>query len=147
LVLLGVGNPVRGDDSVGLYIADRLRTILGSRPGLKVEAAPTHPELALSRIDLERSRVLVFDAVETGMSAGSILLANIGDTRYGFFATHNLPLKLLPSVAGNLEKISILGVQPDDLGVGESISPAVRAAAEDVVKEVESQLKGGSVLV
>jgi Ni,Fe-hydrogenase maturation factor len=70
-----------------------------------------------------------------------VVFAGLGDTRYGFFATHNVPLKLLPSVEGHSKRVSILGVQPGCLEVGEEISPEVRASAEDVVREVESQLR------
>lgn len=148
LVLLGVGNPIKSDDSVGLYIADRLRKVLRSSPRLRVRSAPSYPELILSRIDLQSSRLLIFDAVETGRSAGSIVLASIKDTEYGFFATHNLPLKLHPSVTENREKVSVLGVQPGDLGIGEGMNPIVQAAAENVVGEVAKQLRGvGGILV
>ena len=147
LVLLGVGNPIKGDDSVGLFIAGRLRGLLGSSPRLSVQTAAAHPESALSKVDLESSRLLIFDAVEAGGPAGSIVMANVGETQYGFFATHNFPLRLMPSIAGHYEKVSVLGVEPGGLGIGESLTPVVRDSAETVVSEVERQLrKSGDLL-
>jgi len=133
---------------VGLYITDQLRRGLRSRlPSLKVISAVSYPELALSRIDLQASRALIFDAVETGEPAGSIVFACVDDTKYGFFATHNFPLKLHPVVRENSKNVFILGVQPEDLGIGEGLSDVVRAAAGRVVDVVAAQLGGGGFAI
>lgn len=142
LVLLGVGNPIKSDDSVGLFIADSLHEAIGDGPRLSILSADAYPELALSRVDLRSSHLLIFDAMEAGARPGAIVLAGIGDTEYGFFATHNLPLKLHPSIVNRYERVSILGVQPGNLEVGEALSPVVKDAAERVVGEVERQLTG-----
>jgi hydrogenase maturation protease len=149
LVLLGVGNPVKHDDSVGLYIADQLKRGLRDRrsASVRVLSAASYPELALARINLQSSRTLIFDAVETGKPAGSVVFAGIGETKYGFFATHNLPLKLHPLVRENAENVFILGVQPEDLEVGEGLSDTVRSAAGAVVDAIASQLNGGAAAI
>ncbi len=135
-VLMGVGNPVRRDDSVGIYIAGRIRSQLGSNPSprLKIMAPVDHPEVRISKVDLTRSSLLLFDAVEAGLTPASIIFANLADTRFGFFATHNIPLRMLPSVRENPERVFVLGVQPQDLSVGEGLSDAVMPAAEEVVR-------------
>jgi len=143
LVFLGVGNPIKGDDSVGLYIAEGLRKTVGARPSsnVAIRSAPTYPELALSRLNLRESRLVVLDAVEMARPAGSIICARIDETKYGFFATHNLPLKLHPAVAENRGNVFVLGVQPEDLGVGANLSATVRCAADLVITDVASQLE------
>lgn len=144
MVLLGVGNPVKRDDSVGLYIAEGLRKAVGPRPSpsVRIQLGIPNPDLAISRLDLKSSKLVIFDAVEAAKPAGSVVFTGLWNTDYGFFATHNLPLKLYPSVRKNSGNVSILGVQPDDLGVGEGLSATVASAADGIINEVVTQLRG-----
>jgi hydrogenase 3 maturation protease len=143
-VLFGVGNPIRRDDSVGLYIATRLRSSLGPAPSprVNIRRPVNHAELGLSRLDIRSSRLLLFDAVEAGRPPGSIVFANMLETKYGFFATHNIPLRMLPSVMDNGENVFVLGVQPHDLGIGEGPSEFLRPIAEEVVSVVSGCIRG-----
>lgn len=144
LVLIGVGNPIKRDDSVGLYIATRLRSILGASPSprVNIHRPVDHAELAISKLDLRSSRLLLFDAVEAGRPPGSIIFANIDETRYGFFVTHNIPLRLLPSVRENGKNVFVLGVQPRDLGIGEGPSEFIMPIAEEVVSVISGCIGG-----
>lgn len=144
--LLGVGNPVKRDDSVGLYLASQLRRSLGASPakGVRIPAVSFHPELAISRMNLAAQRLIVLDAVEAGLPAGSVVFASLSDSKYGFFATHNIPLRMHPSVVGRESNVYVLGVQPDDVGVGEGLSPVVQGAAEEVLARVGSAVRGGA---
>jgi len=143
-ILFGIGNPVKSDDSVGLYIADRLRRTLGSAPTprVSIHRPVDHPELAISRLDLASSRLLVFDAVEAARPPGSIIFANVEDTKYGFFVTHNIPLRLLPPVRENGSNVFVLGVQPHDVGIGERPSEPMLQVAERVVSVVSGCIGG-----
>lgn len=144
LILFGVGNPIKKDDSVGLYIASRLRSRLGSSPSPRVviHRPVDHPEVAISKLDLSSCRLLVLDAVDAGKPPGSVVFANIEDTRYGFFATHNIPLRLLPSVRGHGKNVYVLGVQPHDLGIGEGPSRMIEPIAEQLVTVLSGCIGG-----
>ncbi|HUI01031.1 MAG TPA: hydrogenase maturation protease [Nitrososphaerales archaeon] len=145
LVLFGVGNPIKRDDSVGLYIATRLRSRLGSAPTarVKIHRPVDQAELAISRLDLQSSRLLLFDAIEAGKPPGSVVFANLDDTKYGFFVTHNIPLRLLPSVRENGKNVFVLGVQPHDVGIGEGPSEPMVQVAEKIVSVVSGCIGGG----
>jgi hydrogenase 3 maturation protease len=142
LVILGIGNPIKRDDSVGLYIAERLRSAIGARPSshVSIRSAEARPELALSKLDLRASKLLILDAAEMARPAGTVALVGLNDTRYGFFATHNLPLRLHPDLKKNGESVFLLGVQPDDLSIGEGLSDSVRSAADGVVDYLAPRL-------
>lgn len=144
LTILGVGNPIKGDDSVGLFIAGLLRKTVGSSPSprVSVKRPMDHPEVFISKLDLGSSRLLILDAVEAGRPPGSVIFANIEDTRYGFFATHNIPLRLLPSVRKNGKNVYVLGVQPRDLGVGEGLSELVEPVARELVSVISGCIGG-----
>jgi hydrogenase maturation protease len=138
LNLFGIGSPVRRDDSVGLHIVESLRRRVGSSPVpfLKVHAPLVNPELALSRILRGPGRALVFDAVEAQKPPGSVVFATLKQTKFGFFATHNIPLTLLVSLSTDPAEVGLLGIQPEDIEVGEGLSDRVRASAERVVEIV-----------
>jgi hydrogenase 3 maturation protease len=132
--LVGVGNPLRGDDGVGLAIVAKLRRRLGARSGnLRIHEPSSMPERLLSRLALEGRRVVLFDAVEAASPGGQIVCSKLSETKYGYFATHNVPLKLIPGLESRPEEIYIVGVQPESMEVGEGLSPAATKAAESIV--------------
>jgi len=141
--LVGVGNPIKKDDSVGLVIISRLRKIFGSKPSKLVRIySPLAPELLFSKISFKSGSLIIFDAVEHNRAPGSIIFANIADTRFGFFATHNVPLKLIPSLSGRMPNIFLVGIQPKDVDFGEGLSAVVLNSANKVVAEFETIIKG-----
>ena len=132
--LVGVGNPIRGDDGVGIEIASMLRSKLRGARGLKVHPAAQMPERLLSRLASTAQRVILFDAVEADRPPGAIVCRKLRESRYGFFATHNVPLKLVPGLAARLDDFYVVGVQPESLEVKEGISDAARAAVGTIVE-------------
>ena len=145
LHLVGAGNPLRGDDSAGLRVVSLLLKRLGRRPRRNVVIHPPEetPERVLSRVDCTRERVLIFDAVETGGQPGQVVLANLAESRFGYFATHNVPFKVIPGAAANPANIYVSGIEPLNLDIGEGLSEPVRASVSLVAEVVESALGGG----
>ena len=135
---VGVGNELRCDDGVGLRIASLLRARLAKdpRPGLRVHPPQTMPERLLYRLAGGAGRIVIFDAVEAGARPGEVVCASLKETKYGFFATHNVPLRLVPGLAAREDDVYVVGVQPKSLEVGEGLSAEVLAAAESVVEVV-----------
>jgi len=146
LHLVGVGNPLRGDDAVGLEIVSQLATKIGNNPvkDVIVHAPSAAPESLLSKIDCVNERILIFDAVELGGEPGQVTLANLGNSKFGYFATHNVPLRVIPGLAANPSNVYVSGIEPEKLEVGEGLSGRVRTSADVVASVVESALGGGS---
>ena len=136
--LVGVGNSLRGDDAVGLEIALELRSKLGSTPsrGVRIHRASLMPERLLSKLASKSGRIVVFDAVEASKPPGEIVCSKLGDTKYGYFATHNIPLRLVPGLADRQQDVYIVGVQSQSLEVGEGLTRVVRDSALRVVAVV-----------
>jgi len=145
LHLIGAGNPLRRDDSVGLELVSQLVTKLGRNPRKNVLLHP--PDVAterqLSRIDCGKERVLIFDAVASGRLPGQVILASLGDSKFGYFATHNVPIRIIPGVAENPANVYVAGIEPESLEVGEGLTATVNASARRVSMIVESALGGG----
>ena len=138
LHLVGVGNELKSDDAAGLEIASSLRKMLGASPasGVKIHARTPMPERLLSKLATGEGRVVVFDAVEASASPGQVVFRSFADTKYGFFGTHNIPLKLVPGLEDHLGSFFLVGVQPESLEVGLSLSEKVRESVDEIVTVV-----------
>jgi hydrogenase maturation protease len=142
--LVGVGNPIKRDDGVGLEVVSKLRKVLGARPtpGLIIHASSLNPERIMSRVASKGDHLILFDAVDANKEPGSIVCASLDDTKFGFFATHNIPLKLIPGVAGGLSRMHVVGIQPESLDVGEGLSDTVRMARDRLVATITDIERG-----
>ena len=142
---IGTGNSLRGDDAVGLYIARELRSRHGKKMPANVSVYPVslNPELEMSRLDLTDSKLVIFDAVECDSPPGNIICAMLEDTKYGFFATHNIPLRLIPSLSVNSGSVMIVGIQPLSTEIGSGITQVVRKSAAEVIRSAAEILGAG----
>ncbi len=142
LHLIGAGNTLRGDDAVGLYVARELRKRHGRNlpDGIRVHPVSLNPELDMSHIDLATSKLVIFDAVECNSSPGTIICARLGSSKYGFFATHNIPFRLIPSLSSSPDSVLLIGIQPLSTEIGSGMSQVVRKAADEVVRSTAALL-------
>ena len=136
--LVGVGNELKSDDAAGLEIASSLRARLGASPapGVKIHACTPMPERLLSKLASGEGRIVVFDAVEASAKPGEVVFRSMADTKYGFFGTHNIPLKLVPGLGERLGDCFLVGIQPASLEVGLGLSEPVRESLNEIVAVV-----------
>ncbi|MCX7750777.1 MAG: hydrogenase 3 maturation endopeptidase HyCI [Candidatus Bipolaricaulota bacterium] len=129
-VLLGVGNPLRRDDGVGVWVAERLR---GS--AWEVVLAGTSVENALGLVRrLAPELLVVVDAAEMGLPPGSVRRLPLPGAERMLGSTHGLPLSLLlGTVKDRVGELVLIGIQPAERSLGEGLTPAVRAGAEGLV--------------
>jgi hydrogenase maturation protease len=141
---VGVGSEVRQDDAVGIQVVSSLLKRMGQSPrrGVRIHPPSRSPERLLSDLASRGERVVVFDAVEARREPGSIVFARLSETKFGFFATHNLPLRLLPGVSEHQDAVFVVGVQPEAMDVGEGLSKTVMASSERLVAAVTRLVEG-----
>ncbi len=128
--LFGLGNPARGDDGLGVRLAEALS---GRVPGARVVVAGTSPERHLDEaLQGEPDHLLFLDAVDLGADPGAVaLLDSEGmQTRFPQISTHRLSLGLLARwvEAAGRTRAWLLGVQPASLREGEGLSLTVRTS-------------------
>lgn len=145
--MLGVGNPIRGDDAAGLEVANALRRALRASPTAKVKVHDVSltPEREVSKIPLSE-RLVLFDAVEAGLRPGSIVCGRLNETKYGYFATHNVPFRLIPGLEARGNDVLMLGIQPESVEVIEGLSKAVRESTERLVRGITETVEEMSCL-
>ncbi|MFI5104298.1 MAG: hydrogenase maturation protease [Terriglobales bacterium] len=147
VVVLGMGNLIRSDDGVGIHAIQRLLADPRIPAGVEVMDGGTLGLQLLPAIE-DATHILVLDAVNTGAAPGATV-------RYAM--TELEPLPGSPSVhqigfADMLEglrwmnsfsnkTIVLLGVQPEQTGWGESLSPTVEAALPALIQATLEELQ------
>lgn len=131
LVIIGVGNPLRGDDSLGLEIVENIR---GRVPrNVRVIYGGPAPENFIGKIRrFKPSHVLIIDAALFGGEPGEAKLIPPEQIPSEVISTHAMPLSLLISLIQKETnaKVILLGVEPKNLGLGEGMSWEVKDAIE-----------------
>jgi hydrogenase maturation protease len=142
--LVGIGNPLRSDDAAGLEIIKGVRARLGRTSAARFRVHPDSPapERLLSKLSGTPGSIVVFDSVEASKNPGDVVLCRLSDTKYGFFATHNIPLRLVPGLADRSDDVLLVGVQPGSLEVSEGLTDAVRSSVRRIVSVV-AEAAGG----
>jgi len=138
LHLLGAGNPLRHDDGVGVFIVETLAKKFVSRSLNNITIYPPTgtPEMVLSRLKLKGNEVLIFDSLENNARPGSISLKKIGSSRFGYFATHNVPFKVYAELSDTMKGVLFLGIEPQNLEIGEGLSESVQRSAKEIIELV-----------
>lgn len=138
VLIIGFGNPLRGDDGVGWQAAERLERSLRSR----VEVLTCHqltPELS---DPIAHSGLTIFiDACAT-TPAGQVDCQAVSATQQ---TSHSLnhstsPAALLRSahtIFGHAPQAFVITVGGESFGYSEKLSPAVAGALNDVVERVK----------
>ncbi|MEM2321518.1 MAG: hydrogenase 3 maturation endopeptidase HyCI [Candidatus Bathyarchaeia archaeon] len=142
IVIVGVGNPIFMDDSVGIKLVQDLR---GRVPDnvLLIECETT-PENYLQEImDFKPTHVLIVDAALLDLKPGEIALSEPEDLKANnIFSTHFLPVRLFCEYITKASgaKIKLLLIQPKEIDLGEELSPEVFSSKEKIVKLLLSTL-------
>ncbi|QGF23102.1 hydrogenase maturation protease [Raineyella fluvialis] len=152
-VVLGVGNPIMGDDGVGLALLDALREARGGGTsdaesgGVRVEYVDGGTGgMSLLPLVEEADRLLVLDAVAGPVPGTVVHLA--GDQ-----VPRMLSTKLSPHQVGLLDVfaaarllgrepsiVEVIGVVPESVDLRLGLSPAVAAAVPEAVRWAERLL-------
>jgi hydrogenase 3 maturation protease len=129
--LMGVGNVDCGDDGLGIRLAERL--LEGGIPDVVI--AGITPENHVGRIAEQGfDRLIFLDAVQFGASPGSVAILNAREicARYPQVSTHKISLGVLAKWirATSRTKVWLLGVQPQSIRSGETLTPTVSATLD-----------------
>lgn len=129
-LILGVGNPERGDDGIGNYVVSKLGT------EHRLDCGPV-PENYTGKIrKINPQKILIVDAVDFGGQPGETTLTEAENAVGVTLSTHSLPLSLLCKMLPD-SKVYLLGIQPKDFG---SMTAEVRASGDRLAEKLNSLL-------
>ncbi len=140
-LIIGIGNPWRGDDAVGCEVARMLAE--------KLEGACRIIELSGEGAGLidaweDAGQVIVIDAVASGSEPGTIFRLNAGTenmpSQFFSYSSHAFGLAEAVELARTLQRLPqqllVFGIEGSGFNHGEPLSAPVRAAAEKVCSEI-----------
>ena len=145
LVILGVGNPLKGDDAAGLLCAEQLMKTAPRGAGVQILKTYDVPENYTGKIrKFKPARVLIIDAALAGLKPGAVFILKKDKIAIEEISSHKIPLMILISY---LEQsigcqVLVLGIQARDLSFGAPVSPVVKAAVKKVADYVGSMISG-----
>ena len=150
VLVVGIGNTLRGDDGFGPSMIERLEGKVSARL-LDVGEVP---ESYLGRVLEQKARtILVLDAADMGEAAGTVAILEAEDLAECNVSTHQMPLELFFRYLRENSHADVfaLGVQPKQISLGSEMSPEVESTAAilsevliELLSEAPAQLSGAS---
>lgn len=136
MCLVGVGNPLQGDDGFGVELAESLRRLWSGSPHAVLVAGDVPESYVVPVADGPWRRVLLLDAVEAPLPAGTVIVGPAQEilADRGSPSTHNQSLMLCCEFWVRAGKdVGLLGVVPACLTMGRPLSEPVRASLEQLL--------------
>jgi len=137
-IILGIGNPLGGDDDIGPYVIRRLQERVKEvrRQDITAIDAGSAPEGYTSVIRQNRPEQLILvDAADMGLPPGSVRRLSLENIRTTSFSTHSMPLSAFTSyVLEFCGQVYIIGIQPKGTEIGGRLSETVRKSGEHVAE-------------
>ena len=147
ILVIGLGNPILGDDGVGWYVADGVEARLGAgRPGVRVERAALGGLALMERL-VGAHRAILLDAMDTGAApigtVTSLALEDVTVRPAGHLdSVHDAPLTTALAAGRALgavlpAHVVVVAIEARRIDIfDEHLSPAVAAAVPAAVDAV-----------
>ncbi len=140
ILVAGLGNLLLTDDGVGIHAVRELRRRVPR--GVRVADIGTAVLDALHLFE-EADKVLAIDAVQAGGSPGEIYVFRVeeAENRPSIVSLHDFGLRSVLEFMGNHRpEIVVLGVEPEKIDYGLTLSASVQSALARLVQEATAIL-------
>ena len=141
VVVMGIGNPLRGDDAAGSLAARRI-----AGPGVCVIDAQDVPEDHLLRVVNEHpDTIVLIDSVDMDCAPGSVAFLDRDQVAGYWPSTHRMPLSLLMGILERETHARVvgIGIQPAHTEFLKPLSNAVAASVAHVAGILNGALTRG----
>jgi hydrogenase maturation protease len=145
-LVIGVGNPLMGDDGLGIAVVARLAAEWPNDESLSFVDGGTWGMNLLPLIE-SANRVMILDAIDRGLSPGTAITLERDEIPRYFaikLSPHQLDLREVLAVAelrGTLPSETIaLGLQPERVELSLALSAPVAAAVDGLVATANDRL-------
>ncbi|MEW6557379.1 MAG: hydrogenase maturation peptidase HycI [Elusimicrobiota bacterium] len=135
ILVIGIGNTLKGDDGVGTAVIKNLKLKMKNEM-IKLLDVGAVPENYTKEIrELKPATIILIDAVEMDEKPGIIKIIDEKEITAGYFTTHNIPLNLFIDYVKEQTKAKIIfiGIQPKSTKFGEPLSAPVKNAVTKLV--------------
>jgi hydrogenase maturation protease len=140
ILIVGYGNPLKSDDSLGWRAAEE---IVRQLPSPEIKVMRVHQLLPEIAEEASRADLAIFIDARTGEPAGEILCEEItNQTGVGSTYSHELSASTIVQLASELygrsPRAYLLTVSGECFEDGETLSPAVQAALPKLIARVKT---------
>lgn len=139
VLIIGIGNRFKGDDGVGSILAEKLKE-KNKKENVLIIDAENAPENYIGIIrKFSSSIILIIDAIDFGSFPGDFRIFEIKDIKDTTISTHNFSISLLKKII-NKSEIYLLGIQPENIKLQESLSDRLQLAVEKIIEKFKIYL-------
>ncbi|MFQ3675398.1 MAG: hydrogenase maturation protease [Endomicrobiia bacterium] len=144
-VFIGLGNVLKNDDGVGVYIIEKLITKCGRElnNGVKLFNVGVSLENYLNKIVLLMlEKIIFFDALSSKQDLKEkVKIISKQEIQNYTFSTHNVSLTTIIEylqlhIKENIPEIYVVGIKGYNFDFGENITEEVKNTADIVVKQI-----------
>jgi len=132
-LVLGVGNPLRGDDGAGCRVAEGLKAA-GHLEA--IDCRDTPEKYTKDIVEKRPDTILIVDVADFEGSPGDVKIFEIDEIIETGFSTHDMAIKLLAKyVKGHVEaEVFLLGIKAQVTGFNAPMSAPVQKSVEEIVE-------------
>ncbi len=136
MVILGIGNEIKGDDAVGPIITKKLSSIFDNDKFIVAFDGGTVPENYTGSIRKENpTHIILIDAVQMKKEPGFIRIVEKDEIANYNISTHAMPvsflIKYMETTIG--ARIILLGIQPKNMELNEGISKEIENSINEII--------------
>jgi len=125
VMILGVGNPLRGDDGAGPYLIDQLK---GQTDATLLNCEEVPENFIGKIVEHQPNTILIIDAIDLGMSPGAVAVLEEEKLEDASWSTHHASLQLFINCvkADTKGNVLVLGIQPKSTDFGSEMSDEIK---------------------
>lgn len=141
---MGIGNEIKGDDSLGPIIAQKSLSLFDKIKNITVFDGGTVPENYTGLIRKENpTHIILVDAVDMKKDPGHIRVVKKEEIANYNISTHAMPLSFLIKYMETTvsAQIILVGVQPKSMVFAEPISKEVEESINEVIATFDKLIK------
>lgn len=143
ILFLGLGNPMRRDDGVGVYISKNLNIGFNSLEGGK------NPEKHINKvIETDPDLLIIIDSIKNETKPGNVVFAEGEEIEEKRISSHKMPISifidLLKKEIPDLN-VFLIGIEPKDLSIGTEMSDEIKETANILINFLEELKSQNSI--
>jgi hydrogenase 3 maturation protease len=135
ILIVGIGNTMRGDDGAGPELVKRCRQLKVPYDTMDVGDTPENYVGKITKANYDT--IFLVDAVRMNRQPGDIKVLSADKISDTTTSTHNFSMKTYINyiTSSTNAKVYLVGIQPKDTTFGKGISPEILNTVDRLIKE------------